>query len=609
MMIDQMQEITGSMERTKKYAKTYLISSGDIHGVEDLAKHLREGEVIGFPTETVYGLGADATNRDAVAKIFEAKGRPSDNPLICHIADKEQIGGIVREITPVAQKLIDAFMPGPITVIMKKSDVIPDEVTAGLDTVGVRMPSNKAAHEFLKACGVPVAAPSANLSGSPSPTRAEHVMNDMDGYVYGMIDGGECLFGLESTVVDATGDVPVILRPGAVTPNAVRDVCGDVKLAGSLKDGEIPKAPGMKYRHYAPKAAVEIMQLPAKAVIINDELQDDSYDASDDKSHLDFKKLDDDAKQDLVDIAAPFVFRIREILKDSPAARIGIYAGDEVCALIDKLGDKIISAHTETYAYGRSLDVAAASHCLFDGLRHLDMQDVGIILAQGFGGSGMSKAYMNRLGKASGRSGDVPEGAAYEEASRYMELESFEGTYTASVLFICDDNKRLSPACEGIFTDLIRRKAPFRLRDDRKVGCELYAESAGIRAYQDEQLDQDMTDAVREACGINISSYRTRRAEPSVYDANDLIFAMRDEQAYEILNSFPELEGKVFSLSSYCAGKGLVFKSEDGRVASISIPDPRGENKATYLHTASALKAWLELIFPYVLKDLGIERC
>ena len=212
------------MERTKRYSKTYLISAGDDKGVEDLAKRLRDGEVIGFPTETVYGLGADATNKDAVVRIFEAKDRPSDNPLICHIADKEQIGDIVKEITPVAHKLIDAFMPGPITVIMKKSDVIPDEVTAGLDTVGVRMPSNQAAHDFLKACGVPVAAPSANLSGSPSPTRAEHVMNDMDGYIYGIIDGGECLFGLESTVVDATGDIPVILRPGAITPNAVKEV-------------------------------------------------------------------------------------------------------------------------------------------------------------------------------------------------------------------------------------------------------------------------------------------------------------------------------------------------------------------------------------------------
>ena len=598
------------MERKKLYDKTLLISAGDKDGIRDCAEHLRGGEVIGFPTETVYGLGADATNGEAVKKIFDAKGRPADNPLICHIADKSQIEGLVSEITPVAQKLIDAFMPGPVTVIMKKSSIIPSEVTAGLDTVGVRMPSNPCASDFLRECGVPVAAPSANLSGSPSPTTALHVMNDMDGYVYGVIDGGECLYGLESTVIDATGEVPVILRPGAVTPAAVKDVCGDVIVSGAIKEGETPRSPGMKYRHYAPKATVEIMELPSKAVIINDELEGDIDIADDgDKSHLDFKKLDDDARQDLVDIAAPFVFRIREILKDSPAARIGIYAGDEVCALIDKLGDKVISAHTETYAYGKSLDVARASHFLFDGLRHLDLHEGGVILAQGFGGKGLSQAYMNRLGKAAGKGGDVPEGVQYEESGRLAELEDFAGTYTASVLFVCDDNKRLSSACEGIFTDIIRKRVPYRLRNDKSIGCELYAESCGIRAYQDEMLDEEMVSAVSEACGINIASYRTRRAEPSVYDANDLIFTMRDEQAYEILSSFPELEGKVFSLSSYCADKGLVFKSEDGRIASISIPDPRGENKATYLHTASALKAWLELIFPYVLKDLGLERC
>ena len=600
------------MERTKKYDRTKLVRSSDADGIKDLAEHLKGGEVVGFTTETVYGLGADATNADAVKKIFEAKGRPSDNPLICHIASKDQIKDLVAEITPVAQELIDSFMPGPITVIMKKSSIIPDEVTAGLDTVGVRMPSNEVAAHFLKECGVPVAAPSANLSGSPSPTTALHVMNDMDGYVYGIIDGGECLFGLESTVVDATGEVPVILRPGAVTAAMIKDVCGDVKISGSLKEGETPKAPGMKYRHYAPKAIVEIMELPSKAVIINDELDTEiDYSNSDDKTHLDFKKLDDDQKQDLVDIAAPFVFRIREILKDSPATRIGIYAGDEVCALIDKLGDKIISAHTETYAYGPSLDVARASHFLFDGLRHLDLQDVGIILAQGFGGKGLSQAYMNRLTKASGKSGDVPEGVSLssERTDGSYELDSFEGTYTASVLFVCDDNKCLSQACEGVLTDIIRKRSPFCLREDNKIGCELYAESAGIRAYQDEKPDPDMVKAMNEACGINISSYRSKRAEPSVYDANDLILTMRDEQAYEILSSFPELDGKVFSLSSYCAGKGLVFKNEDGRVASISIPDPKGENYVTYLHTASALKAWLELIFPYLLKDLGVERC
>ena len=167
------------MERIKEYDSTLLISAGDGEGIKDCAEHIKAGEVVAFPTETVYGLGANAFDSSAVEKIFKAKGRPGDNPLICHIADKSQIADIAAEVTPLAQKLIDAFMPGPITVIMRKSDKIPDTVTAGLDTVGVRMPSDKTANEFLAACGVPVAAPSANLSGSPSPTDAQSVMEDM----------------------------------------------------------------------------------------------------------------------------------------------------------------------------------------------------------------------------------------------------------------------------------------------------------------------------------------------------------------------------------------------------------------------------------------------
>ena len=205
------------MERKKIYKETKLIKGSDKDGIKDCAAHLASGEVVAFPTETVYGLGANAFDAEAVGRIFAAKGRPSDNPLICHVGDKALIKDIVSEITPLAQKLIDAFMPGPITVIMKKADAIPSEVTAGLGTVGVRMPSDPVANEFLKACNVPVAAPSANLSGTPSPTNARSVMEDMEGYVYAVIDGGDSVFGIESTVVDATGEKPVILRPGAVT--------------------------------------------------------------------------------------------------------------------------------------------------------------------------------------------------------------------------------------------------------------------------------------------------------------------------------------------------------------------------------------------------------
>ena len=243
------------MEREKIYDKTKLVSGADSNGIKECAEHLVSGEVVAFPTETVYGLGANAFDAGAVEKIFAAKGRPSDNPLICHVGDKALIKDIVSGITPLAQKLIDAFMPGPITVIMKKSDKIPSEVTAGLDTVGVRMPSDPVANEFLKDCNVPVAAPSANLSGTPSPTNARSVMEDMDGYVYAVIDGGDSVFGLESTVVDATGEKPVILRPGAVTKADI-EACanGEDAFAGTLEAGQTPKAPGMKYRHYAPTA-------------------------------------------------------------------------------------------------------------------------------------------------------------------------------------------------------------------------------------------------------------------------------------------------------------------------------------------------------------------
>ena len=261
------------MERIKKYDKTLLIDSSDSKGIKDCAVHLVNGEVIGFPTETVYGLGCDARNGEAVKKVFEAKGRPADNPLICHIGDKDQIKDIVSEITPLAQKLIDAFMPGPITVVMKKAACISDETTAGLDTVGVRMPSNPVANKFLKACGVPVAAPSANLSGRPSPTGARSVLEDMDGYIYAVIDGGDSEFGLESTVVDCTGTTPVILRPGAVTKADIDSVLkeGEAVMSGSLADKETPKAPGMKYRHYAPYAQVEIMKMPEGTKIEGDD--------------------------------------------------------------------------------------------------------------------------------------------------------------------------------------------------------------------------------------------------------------------------------------------------------------------------------------------------
>lgn len=230
------------------------------------AEILKKGGLAAIPTETVYGLAADALNGEAVAKIFAAKGRPMDNPLIVHVAEFEDIErfALVREIPEAAKKLAKVFWPGPLTIIMKKGYVIPDEVSAGLDTVAIRLPSHPSARAIIKAAGTPLAAPSANLSGSPSPTTAQHVMNDMDGKIDAVFDGGACGVGVESTVITLAEDTPRLLRPGKVTLEELREVLGEVELDSAvlnkLKDGQKAASPGMKYKHYAPKANVILLK-------------------------------------------------------------------------------------------------------------------------------------------------------------------------------------------------------------------------------------------------------------------------------------------------------------------------------------------------------------
>lgn len=226
-------------------------------------KILADGGLVAFPTETVYGLGANAFDDNAVSGIYRAKGRPSDNPLIVHIAEKEDIIPLVREVTPAAQALIDAFFPAPLTVILPKSDAISDTVSGGLDTVGIRMPQNPVARAIIKAAGVPIAAPSANTSGLPSPTGAKYVISDLNGKVDAIVDGGSCEFGIESTVITLARETPTILRPGAITKEMLEEVIGEVKIAKAvtegMKDGETAASPGMKYKHYAPKAKIIIL--------------------------------------------------------------------------------------------------------------------------------------------------------------------------------------------------------------------------------------------------------------------------------------------------------------------------------------------------------------
>ena len=250
--------------------------------VAEAAKVLQEGGLVAFPTETVYGLGGNGLDQEACKKIYSAKGRPSDNPLILHISQISELRPIVREIPPGAQKLMDAFWPGPLTMIFPKSDIVPLTTTGGLDTVAVRFPSHPVAIAIIRATGLPIAGPSANSSGKPSPTRASHVEFDLSGKIDMIVDGGAAEWGLESTIVDVSGETPVILRPGAITKEMMEQVVGGVLIdPGILQkptDSLRPKAPGMKYTHYSPVAKVTLVQGSKQGVIhkINGLCADDS---------------------------------------------------------------------------------------------------------------------------------------------------------------------------------------------------------------------------------------------------------------------------------------------------------------------------------------------
>ena len=257
--------------------KNTLILKPTKENIEKAAKIIREGGLVAFPTETVYGLGADAMNADAVGRIYEAKGRPSDNPMIVHISRASDIGQLTRMLSPQIVEIIDNFWPGPLTIVVKKRPEVPDRTTGGLDTVAVRLPDNEIAQALISASCCPIAAPSANLSGGPSPTRSKDVIADMMGRVDAIIEGDDCRVGIESTVLDLSGDVPTILRPGIITAETIEAALGrEVKYDASLTDAAKhvqldpadgvaeadfqPKSPGMKYKHYAPKAEMLIVE-------------------------------------------------------------------------------------------------------------------------------------------------------------------------------------------------------------------------------------------------------------------------------------------------------------------------------------------------------------
>ncbi len=321
---------------------------------------LREGALVAFPTETVYGLGGDGLKEDAAARIYAAKGRPSDNPLIIHIADMEALKLLAVDIPELAYRLAEKFWPGPLTMILKKSAVVPYATTGGLETVAVRMPSDEIAREIIRTSGTYIAAPSANLSGRPSPTRAEHVIEDLSGRVEMIVDGGASDIGLESSIIDLSGEVPMILRPGFITKEDFEQIVAEVEydravLATKPQESVVAKAPGMKYRHYAPKGQITIVEGEMEAVVrtIN-------------------ALVAEQEKQG-----------IRTAVLCAEETK-----GNYVCHHIYSLGslksEKEISAH------------------LFAALRSFDTEQMEVIYSESFGETRLAGAIMNRLRKAAG---------------------------------------------------------------------------------------------------------------------------------------------------------------------------------------------------------------
>ena len=258
--------------QTMRTCDTLLLSAADgQQALQKAGQLIRQGGLVAFPTETVYGLGANALDPQAVRGIFAAKGRPQDNPLIIHLEDASQTALYAKNIPPVYYQLCEQFSPGPLTIILPKRENIPLETSGGLDTVAVRIPSHPVARQIIHWAGVPVAAPSANLSGSPSPTTAEHCINDLWGRVDAIVDGGACSVGLESTVLSLAGERPVLLRPGAVTPQMLRPFLPDLQLHEAithrLREGQTAASPGMKYKHYAPKAQITILDADSREFV------------------------------------------------------------------------------------------------------------------------------------------------------------------------------------------------------------------------------------------------------------------------------------------------------------------------------------------------------
>ncbi len=481
-----------SKEVRSEFMKTRVIrvdpAEPDPRAVEEAAAVIRGGGLVAFPTETVYGLGANALDPEAVAGIFRAKGRPADNPVIVHVSRPEMLEPLVTSVPPSAEKLIFRFWPGPLTLLFPKSPAVPDIVTAGLPRVAIRMPDHPAAHLLIDAAQIPVAAPSANVSGKPSPTSASDVLEDLDGKIDVVLDGGPCEIGVESTVLDLFGNVPRVLRPGGIAKEEIEEALGvsvevvstEVHLEGA------PPSPGMKYRHYAPNAEMYLLT---------------------------------GRPEEQRDMA---VRRAEEILKNGQS--VAVLSSSENVPSYLGLKDKFPGLF-HVLELGPRSDPAKIASKLFASIRRADKLGVSVILSESFDEAGLGLAIANRLKKASG--------------GKVLAPRPSTSAQPVTVLFVCTGNTCRSPMAEALFKKVWK---------DRGGTRDMRTFSRGTGALPGMPAASEAQEAMKKR-GIDMSGHISMPLLPVDVESSDIIVTMTKAQKDAILARFPKAHGKTFTLS------------------------------------------------------------
>lgn len=522
-----------------------------LHPDEDIiarcAEVIRKGGLVAFPTETVYGLGANALDPEAVARIFEAKGRPQDNPLIVHVSRLESVEPLVKEISPRAATLMQTFWPGPLTLLFPRSDAVPDIVTANLPNAAIRMPDHPVAQQLIDACGVPLAAPSANKSGRPSPTSAMDVLADLDGKVDIILDAGPTDIGVESTVLDVSGDIPTILRPGGIAREDIEAalstryvnnaaVVHDCCKAGFRSDEAAP-SPGMKYRHYAPKAD---MYLAAGCLL--------------------------EQRQKIMFFAMKLALS---------GTKVVVLASKENLPFYNQIRQVFPEGAFQAIMLGSRDDLSPVAARLYSSLRRAEELGARVILTETFNLKGLGLAISNRLEKASGGRKLPGLGFGLESEQPGREISVDLPVEPLKIVMVCTGNTCRSPMAEGLFR---------RLWKDAGEPFPVEVKSRGVATVPGLPASKEAIQAMTNK-GVDISTHLSEPISSRDMAEADLVIAMTSAHKQMLLSRYSEFRHKIRILSELLPG-----------VLSGDVTDPFGQSQAVYDDTSDILEKSLRIL-------------